>query len=498
MYKLSNRLFDRYPRKSIRALEIIPPLISLFLISLPFWGSLFFPVLLAYFIIFFDMYWLYKSFNLAVASFIAAKKIKKAEEEDWLAKVKDLPNFSKMNHVVIIPTYQESVAKIKETIESFVSQSFPVDRIHIFIAFEKREKEARNKAKILSVAFNEVFGGIYFTFHPDKKDEVKGKSSNQAYAAQYANKVLIKEKGIDIDYLTVSSVDADCIFDRQFFSYLSYKFLKSNNRHFEFWQSANVNYNNFWQVPSSIRVIAFFGSLWRASLLVQGLRLIPNSTYSLSFKLLKSIGYWDTDVIPEDYRIFFKAFFKTGGKVNVIPIFLKTSMDAPKSQTYFKSLMNKYHQERRWSWGISDDAVYLRWWLTVKEAPFWKKTYLVGNVVMDHILWPVNWYIITISANLIVFLNPVFSRTSLGYSLPRLSGFILTLCLSALLILMYVDFIMRSKKEAKTTKIRQLMFPLEFISMPIAGFFLSSLPALISHMQLIIGKRLEYKVTDKA
>lgn len=497
MNKLLNTFFTRYPRKSIRMLEIIPPLIALFLISMPFWGAIFFPVQLTYFIIFFDVYWLYKSLNLAVCSFIASKKIKKAENTDWLAKTSVLSNFPKMNHLVIIPTYKEGIEKIKETIDTFRIQTFPRERIYVFVAFEEREKDAKEKAKILKSEYGDVFGGIHFTFHPDLPNEVKGKSSNQAYAGREAERVLIDKLKLDINYLTVSSVDADCIFDKHFFSYLSHEFLKSKEPHLRFWQSANVNYNNFWQVPSFIRVIAFFGSLWRASLLVQGLRLIPNSTYTLSFKLLKDIDYWDTDVVPEDYRIYFKAFFKSFGKVSVDPIFLKTSMDSPKSQTYMKSLMNKYHQERRWAWGISDDAVYLKWWFMVREAPFFKKTYLVGNVLLDHILWPVNWYIITISANLIVILNPVFSRTSLGYSLPRLSGFILTLCLFALFVLIYVDFDMRSKRYQGASKFRQFIFPLEFVLMPIAGFFLSSLPALISHIQLIIGKRLEYKVTEK-
>lgn len=498
MADLLNVVFTRYPRKSIRLLEIIPPLISLFLISMPFWGAIFFPVQLAYFIIFFDVYWLYKSVNLAICSYIASRKIRVSENTDWLAKAKNLSNFEKMRHVVIVPTYKESVEKIKETIQSFKEQTFPLSQLYVFVAFEEREKEAKEKAKTLEKEFGKIFGGIYFTFHPDLPNEVKGKSSNQAYAGREAEKILIDKLKIDINYLTVSSVDADCIFDPHFFSCLSYKFLTSKDPVYSFWQSANVNYNNFWQVPAFIRVIAFFGSLWRASLLVQGLRLIPNSTYTLSFKLLKEIGYWDTDVVPEDYRIYFKAFFLSGGKVNVEPIFLKTSMDSPKSQTYFSSLMNKYHQERRWSWGISDDAVYLRWWLTVRTAPFFKKTYLVGNVLLDHILWPVNWYIITISTNLIVLLNPVFSRTSLGYNLPRLSGFILTLCLFALFVLIYVDFDMRARKYSHASKFRQFLFPLEFVLMPITGFFLSSLPALISHIQLIIGKRLEYKVTEKS
>ncbi|HVZ12642.1 MAG TPA: glycosyltransferase family 2 protein [Patescibacteria group bacterium] len=498
MHKIATKIFTRYPRRSITLLEKIPPLFAIFLISMPFWGAVFFPIQLAYFIIFFDVYWLYKSANLAVCAFLASKKIKIAEKTNWVEKSSVLENYSKVHHLVIIPTYQESISKIKETIDSIAHQTFPAKKIFIFVAFEEREVEAKEKSQKLSDEYGHIFAGFYSTFHPDIPSEVKGKSSNQAFAGHAANKFLIEEGRVDINYLTVTSADADAIFDKQFFACLTYSFLTSKTPHLAFWQSANVSYNNFWKVPSFIRIISFFGSLWRIALLVQGLRLIPNSVYSLSFKLLKDIDYWDTDVIPEDYRIFFKAFFRSQGKVTVEPILLKTSMDAPRSPTYFKSLMNKYNQERRWSWGISDDAVYLKWWILAHDAPFFKKTYLVANVILDHILWPVNWYIITISANLIVFLNPVFTRTSLGYSLPQMSGFILTLCLFALFVLIYVDFDMRSGSPREVSRFRQFIFPLEFVLMPISGFFLSSLPALISHVQLILGKRLEYHVTEKS
>lgn len=497
MNGIINRFFETYPRKTNRVLEIVPPLLSLFLISMPFWGAVFFPGPLSYFIIFFDIFWLYKSLNLSICSFIAARKIKEAEKMNWLEKAQKLPNFSLIHHIIIIPTYQESVEKLRHCINTLKRQTFPLKQTFIFIAMEEREEGAKEKAAVLQKEYGEVFKGIFFTYHPDRIDEVKGKSSNEAHAGKEAYRLLVEEKKENIDFLTVTSCDADSIFDKQFLSYLSYKFLSSKKPHLEFYQTANVNYNNFWSVPAFTRVISFFGSLWRTSLLVQGIRLIPNSTYSLSFKLLSSIGFWDADVVPEDYRIFFKAFFRTQGKVTVEPIFLKTSMDAPQSPTYFSSLMNKYNQERRWSWGISDDAVYLKWWLTIKDVPFFKKTFLVGNVLMDHILWPVNWFFITISANVIVLLNPIFYKTSLGYNLPHLSGFILTLCLFTLFFQIYVDFDLRSKKYSEATKLKQFLFPLEFVLMPIAGFFLSTLPALISHLQLISGKKLEYKVTEK-
>jgi hypothetical protein len=94
-------------------------------------------------------------------------------------------------------------------------------------------------------------------------------------------------------------------------------------------------------------------------------------------------------------------------------------------------------------------------------------------------------------------INPAYARTALGYSLPHVAGFILNFCLLALLAMLYLDYKNRPENQHLPLH-RKLLFPLEFLLMPIVGFFLSALPALISHTQLMLGKRLEYKVTDKA
>lgn len=474
----------------------MPGFLAWTLILFPIWGSFFIPVILAYFILFFDVYWFYKSFSLVITAFISSEEIKKAEKNDWLKLIRTLPDFEKVTHIVIIPNYKESVDKLRETVKSLSSQTFPTKRIYVVLAMEKREEEAKEKAEILIKEFKHKFGDIFASFHPDLPGEVKGKSSNEAFGGHVAYKRLVGKKVIDLNFATISSVDADSIFDKQYYSYLAYSFLKDEKRYNKFWQSANVNYNNFWGVPAPIRIIAFFGSLWRTGLLIQGDRLISNSTYSLSFKLLHEIGYWDTDVIPEDYRIFFKAFYKKSGDMRMEPIFLKTSMDAPLSSSYMNSLKNKYHQERRWAWGVSDDALFIKWWLTVPNVPFFRKTMITLNVLFDHLMWPVYWFIITIAANIMPFINPAFSRTTLGYNLPKLAGLILTLCLFATLAMIIIDFRNRPKAAAPSKK-KQLLFPLEFLLLPIVGFFLSALPALISHTQLMFGKRLEYKVTEK-
>lgn len=491
-------VFHRYPIKTQRALEILPAFVSWTLILFPVWGSFLMPMVVAYFVLFYNVYWFYKSFSLAVIAVVSHRRIRKAEKEDWLVKAKKLDNFQKVRHLIIIPNYKERLEKLRKTLDYLVNQTLSPKTLFVVLAMEEREGEtAKRNAAILTDEFRHAFGGIYATFHPDVDGEVKGKSSNQAYAGKWAKREIIDKLGLSMDHITVSSVDADSLFDKQYFAYLTYLFLTDPNRYYHFWQSATVYYNNIWSVPAPIRIMSSISSVWRMGILVRHERLIPNAVYSLAFKTLDKIGYWDTDVIPEDYRIFFKAFFALQGKVSAVPIYLKTSMDAAQSTSYVKSLINKYEQEKRWAWGVSDDPFYIKSWLAVPNVPFFTKTSYLIRVITDHFLWPVNWFIITIGANVIPLVNPVFARTALGYNLPKLSSLVLTSCLLALVVMMIIDFRQRPSRPKAVSRFRQMLMPLEFILMPVVGLFLSALPALIAHVRLMLGKRLEYKVTEK-
>ncbi len=491
-----DRLFTRYPIKTRRFFEILPGFMAWTLILFPIWGALLIPTFLAYFILFFDIYWLYKSASLVVTAHIASKKIRVTEKINWYERAQKFEERSKVHHILIIPNYTETAEKLKVTLQALANQNMPLKYLHIVLAMEEREKNGREKGDILIKEFKDVFGTIMATYHPDVLGEVKGKSSNEAYGGREAYKYLIENGPLDLDYTTVTAIDADSIFDKEYFGNLTYLFLEDKLRYQKFWQSAIVHYTNIWQVPAPNRIISFFGGLWRTSLLVRQDKLLTHATYSLSFRLLHEIGYWDVDVIPEDYRIFFKAFYAKQGQIWVEPIFLKTSVDVAQSPTYWGSLQNKYNQERRWSWGVSDQPLFIKWWFTVPGVPFYRKTTLLLQVLMDHVLWPANWFIITIAANVIPFVNPVYSRTALGYRLPQLAGSILTIGLISIVALIYIDF--KNKPEhIKLPWYRKLFFPFEFILMPLIGFFLSALPALISHTQLMFGKRMEYKVTEK-
>ncbi len=480
-----------------RFLEILPGFVSWSLILFPFWGSFVIPTAVAYYILAFDVYWFYRSISIALCALLAHFKLKAYQNFDWLGEIKSFPGWEKVLHITIIPTYKEPDYILRRTLSKLTKQSFPNKRIAVVLAFEKREgKDAFEKAEQLKKEFKDKFGYFITTFHPDLPGEVKGKSSNTSWAAKIAKKKIVDEDGWNIDYITITSEDADAILHKDYFSCLTFKFLDDPDRYRRIFQPAILFYNNIWEVPILTRVFNANSSVFQLGLLYRKDRLINFSTYSSSLKMIDKIGYWDTDVIPEDYRLFFKSFFKLEGELEVHPIYLPVYEDAAQSTTLWKTLVNQYEQVKRWAWGTADDAYIIKNWLTVPNLPFWKKTVKVLRVIEDHFLWPVYWFAITIGASLPPLLNQEFNQTVLGKTLPQVSSTILTFSLLSMLFIVFVDLKQRPKKK-EIPLWRWIVTPIELILLPVAGFFFSALPGLDAHTRLMLGKYIEYRVTEK-
>jgi len=485
-------------KKVLRFLEVLPGLISWGLIIFPIWGSLIIPAVVAYYIIAFDIYWLYRSIWSALMSLLAYYRLKASQNFDWLGEAKSFLDWKKVHHIVLIPTYKEPLHILERTLNGLRKQTFPLKNLTVVVSFEKREgKMAEEKAVKLKEKFNNAFGNFVTTMHPDLPGEVKGKSSNNAWAAKLAKKILIDRQGKDIDYVTITSNDADAILHPQFFAYLTFKFLDDPKRYEKIWQSAIQFYNNIWRLPVLSRVFNRISSVAQTGILMRRDRLINFSTYSISLKLVDKINYWDVNVIPEDYRMFFKIFYATKCRVEVEPIFLPAYCDAAESTNFWQTMINQYEQVKRWSWGVSDDAYIIYKWLTVPKMPFWEKTIRSLYVIKDHILWPVNWFAITLGANIPPLLNKEFGRTILGKTLPQVSSGILTLALAALLIIIFVDWQQKPEPPKDYPWWKKVLAPFEFIFLPIVGFVFSALPGLDAHTRLLLGRYMEYRVTEK-
>lgn len=492
------RFVRRHPVKTQRFLEILPGFSSWSLILFPIWGSLIIPEIVAYYIITFDIYWLYRSLTMATLAVIAHFKIRASAAYNWLHDLRKLPGWQQIHHIIVIPTYKEPLPTLRRTLDSLSKQTFPLKRISIMLSFEDREgKDARDKAAALLEEYGRVFGHLWATYHPDIQGEVKGKSSNTSWGAKIAKKKLVDEQKVSIDHVTITSEDADALFHPQYFSALGYEFLKSKNRYNRIWQPAIMFYNNIWRVPAPIRVLASVFSVTQMFILMRSDRLVNFSTYSLSLKMVDSIGYWDTDVIPEDYRLFFKAYFALKGNLEVAPIFIPVYADAAESHGFWSSMQNQYEQIKRWAWGVSDDAYIIKQWILADDVPFWDKTIRVLKTIEDHFLWPVNWFAVTIGAMLPPLLNHEFNRTVLGKTLPQVSSAILTISLLSLLVIFLIDMRSRPPRPNKASLLQKILQPLEFAMLPIIGFFFSALPGIDAHTRLMLGKYIEYRVTEK-
>ena len=213
--------------------------------------------------------------------------------------------------------------------------------------------------------------------------------------------------------------------------------------------------------------------------------------------MLQNIGYWDTNIIPEDWHIFLQAFFTYGDKVRTMPIYLIITRDAVNSYTFWSTMRSRYEQEKRWAWGITDIPYAIYKFFTTPHIPVLPKLFRLIYVMETHLFWPTSFFLLTLGAYALQLINPAFNRTALGHNLPKLSGLILTMTTLFLLVLIVIDAKSRPKRPASISIAKTPLLLFQWILLPLVSFLLSSLPALEAHTRLLLGKRLEYKVTEK-
>lgn len=479
-----------------RVFEMIIPLSAWAIITLPLWLSPFHPAIVAYFIIAFDLYFFYKSTLTAYFASISYKKILETNKINFLKKLNNLRGAKIIRHFVIIPNFQEPVHKLELTIESIANSYYPHKTIFLVLAFERREKDIYVKAEKLVKKFRNKFADIFINYHKLLPHEQPGKASNQTSAAHIID-AYVEKKGWERKTVLITICDADSLLPTNYFSYLTCQYLDDKQRDYHFYWAPVLLYNNFWQLPLFIRIQATLSSIVRLAFLAYKENLIQISTYTTNLWLLKKINFWDVDIVPEDWHIYLQAFFAFGEKIRTIPLYTIINGDAVYSGHIFKTLANRYEQEKRWAWGVTDVAYALKKFFITPQIKSWVKIKKILFVIETHLLWPISFFILTISASIPPLISPVFKRTVLGFLLPKLSALILTLSSAMLIIYVFLDIKLRQKVRQRTTIGSLPLLIIQWYFLPLVSFVLSSLPALEAHTRLLFGKRLKYKVTEK-
>lgn len=358
-------------------------------------------------------------------------------------------------------------------------------------------RHALARAARLSQRFAECFGQWLVTVHPDLPGEVKGKSSNLAWASRRIEAELITSGQVDRRNLLVTVCDADSRLDPQYLAALGHQLLSHPDGRLHIYQPAILFYANHARLPLSLRAVSSVFSLYSLARLAVSHKLVPQSTYSLSWSAARSIDFWDVDVVPEDSHMFFKLWLHLGNRVRTRAIYLPVYADAAEGATWGRSAASTYKQIRRWAWGVSDVPYLALRSIQARNIPWHARVARVGWYVEEHLVWPSHWFLLTLGGLLPPLLNPAYARTTLGLWQTETISTLLRLCLPSLVLAVLANALLKWRSHGELDLAMVAGDAIGFAFLPLTGLALVALPALDAHTRLLFGRSLAYQVTEK-
>lgn len=482
-------------------MEIIPGALIWLTFVLSIILSFIAPLWVIYFIILFDLYWLFKVVYYIINLVGSWKNYRRANAIDWQEKTAALPGREKIYHLIFLPTYREEAAIIRATLESIVRNNYPKDRMIIALSGEERggKEEFLARAAGLEREFGQYFFKFLIIVHPkDLPDEIPGKGSNDVYAAALARQI-IDELGIPYENIVVSTFDVDTRVSPQYFSYLTYKYLTVPNPTRCSYQPIAFFNNNIWQSPAMVRIAAFGTTFWLMMELMRPEYLFTFSSHSMSFKALVDVGYWQKNIVSEDSRIFLQCLARYNGDYRVEPMYVGVSMNTAAIDRYWQSLKNLYKQQRRWAWGVENFPYMVSEFSKRPLIPFWKKFVFIWKQLEGMYSWATAPLIIFILGRLPFF---VASEATKKILIVQTAPFILEYLMAASMVGIFASAILsffflppRAPSE-RGPKIILAMI-LQWLLLPVSLVIFGSLPAIDAQTRLMLGKYLGFWVTEK-
>lgn len=499
-------LKDPKERIIYRLLEILPgfliwiTLIGAFLLS---WTK---PVLFAYFIISFCVYFILRIFHFTIHLVAAYKEMKKNLAAEWIQKLnklaKDHPNknWENIYHIIILPMYKEELSLVRETIMALVNSNYPKDRMIAVLATEERAgKSGQKVGKAVAEEFGNKFFHFLITCHPkDIPGEIAGKGSNEAWAGKEVKEKIIDILKIPYENIIVSTFDIDTQAYPQYFTCLTYYYLTSPNPTRSSFQPIPLYLNNIWDVPFFSRVVALSNVFWETLQQQRPEKIVTYSSHSMSFKAIVDINFWQKNVVSEDAGVFWKAFLFYDGDYQVIPFHYPLSMDCVKGKNLKDTVVSQYKQQRRWAWGSEGIPYLLFGFLKNKKIPFGKKIRYGFLIIEGFWAWATNAFLIFLGGWLPLALGEkTFQATLLAYNLPRITGSLMTVAMFGLVICVIISIRLIFLRPFSNKKKRIFLMIAQWIFFPFTFIFFGAIPAIDAQTRLMLGKYMGFWPTEK-
>ena len=544
-------------KASHRILEIIPGLITWMVILAMVPLAIRWPVVLGVFVLCFDFYWMYRAMILSVSVAISFRRIRRVVAIDWRQRAfslsdpkkrydeladliervhariveldgagnklaahggrrelhrlveehrslerlvnldEPMPDPRQIWHVALVPTYTEPYEKLYQTVKALADSDYPIDMRMVAIITRETDLQGRENVAKLRDIFGSQFRHFFHILDPLEPGVVVGKSSAMAYGGRWLYRKLTG-LGFDPGQVIVTDLDSDYRVHKQYFGYLTYKFVTDPDRHRRLYQPVPMFHNNLWQCPLPVRLVAVSSThiqMWRH---LTPERLVSFSSYAVSLQTIHDVDYWATDAIPEDSRFYWKSFFRYSGQFRAEPLFIPIYGDAVRARSYPRSLMQQYTQIRRWAWGVTDIPFFIDNALSHNEIPLKDRIARLFDLWLDHINWAIAPFIMIFGAALPVALNRTFAAATFGQQLGLYTAWLLTGAMGSLLVLVFIENQLCPPRPAEWGIRMHIVSWLQWICLPVVGVIFTNLPALDAQTRLLTGRYLEYRVTEKA
>ena len=508
-------------RRLYRFFEILPGALSYLTLIVLLVLSYFKPVGIAFFIIAFDVFWLCLVMYLAVHLIAAYRKLKENSQIDWRAKCEALAandfsgrdiaddclahagkKWKDLSHLIILPNYNEGEEIIASALDSILQDGFPTEQMIIVLAMEDRAgAAAHERAKHIEEKYRKQFGRFAVTFHPDGiTGELKGKGANQAWAIKEVKREIIDAEGLDYDNILVSVFDIDTMVKPGYFFALSYKFLSVTAPYRASYQPIPVYQNNLWEAPFFSRVAASSNTFWQMMMQIREEQLVTYSSHSMTLRALIDIGFWSTNMVSEDSRIFWNCLLYYNGEYRVEPMYFPVSMDITYDRNFKETAKSLYKQQRRWAWG-SENVPYLAF-NTIKR---WKT--IDRKKLINHILvqiygfhsWATNALIIAVVGWMPMLIGGErFNTTVLSGNLPAITQSLMNIAMIGMVLSAVISTLLLPKRPKKYSVWKNIRMACEWVFVPVTIILFGAIPCLDAQWRLMRGKYMGFWVTPKS
>lgn len=526
--------------KFYRFFEILPAFLSYGAIILMIVLSIFSPFWASVYLIFIISTLLVKAVGVAYRTFGGYRKMNQALKVDWenrlaqlenphesYCRVKDYSqkdssrsfdfkkhcenlrrisaedNFLKPSRVinaVIVAAYNEPYEVIQPTIESLKNTKYPKENLVVFLAYEERGgKDIEETAYRLKAEFSHIFKDFEIVKHPkDLPNEVIGKGGNITFAGRALKKYCEKNK-IPFENVLVTTLDCDNKPHPQYFASATYEFVVRPDRKHYSYQPISLFFNNIWDAPAPMRVLATGNSFWNLVVSMRPHRLRNFASHAQPLDALVEMDFWSVRTIVEDGHQFWRSYFHFDGEYAVVPIMVPIYQDAVLSETLKKTLKAQFIQLRRWMYGASDVPYVAQNIFTKKRTvPFWDALAKFWVLLEGHVAMVYQSPLTAFGGWIPLILNNHASRSLVAHQLPTTVSVLQQFAAIGIFITIFVSLKMLPPKPERYKRRRTLWMILQWFLMPVTSICYGSAAAVYSQTRLALGKYLDkFDVTQK-